>query len=237
MNYLKNLSYKDVYSITTEYNNKIYYLGSQIIYEHDKYDENDSKVHFHLSKSYGQEWVFNEIYNGLYEILFNDDIKNNSRIGYYLNVDNKNNIILSKNKKTLWKFEKIENKENEYYIKNCTNNFYLTFNIDLKRDQSSYYISLDDKLNICNNIINFSISKIKFKKNNVLHLIDKNYVEIKEDEKDNEICFENNIQHNVRFPRTHNMFFNIFPHRHNNRIFGINSIIQRINFSGGHEYA
>ena len=141
MNYIKGLSYKNVYLISTVFNNIVYYLTSQRFYE----TENESKVHINSRKLLGQEWIFNEIYNGLYEIRLNSIINNNSRIGYYLYADNNNNIFLSESKKSLWKFEKINDTENQFYIKNPKNNFYLMFDNNLKRDQNSFYISLSDK--------------------------------------------------------------------------------------------
>ena len=194
MNYITKLSFNNVYQISTIFNDINYYLTSHRLYESEKLLDNESKIHINSAKVFGQEWIFNEIYNGLYEIIFNNDININSRIGYYLYADNDNNIFLSKNKKSLWKLEKINNSRNQFYIKNPKNNYYLIFDENLKRDKNSFYISLNDKSNNCV----FSMKKI-LKKNNVLTLNNKNNIENKNCIESNEISSQSNLINNNYF--------------------------------------
>ena len=238
MNFITKLSFNNVYQISTIFNNINYYLTSHRLYESEKLSDNESKIHINSAKVFGQEWIFNEIYNGLYEIIFNNDININSRIGYYLYADNDNNIFLSKNKKSLWKLEKINNSRNQFYIKNPKNNYYLIFDENLKRDKNSFYISLNDKSNNCV----FSMKKI-LKKNNVLTLNNKNNIENKNCIESNEISSQSNLINNnnnnnnndynrLRMIRLNHISIsniNFIARRNNN-------IIHRINISGGHSF-
>ena len=238
MNYITKLSFNNVYQISTIFNDINYYLTSHRLYESEKLLDNESKIHINSAKVFGQEWIFNEIYNGLYEIIFNNDININSRIGYYLYADNDNNIFLSKNKKSLWKLEKINNSGFQFYIKNPKNNYYLIFDENLKRDKNSFYISLNDKSNNCV----FSMKKI-LKKNNVLTLNNKNNIENKNCIESNEISSQSNLINNnnnnnnndynrLRMIRLNHISIsniNFIARRNNN-------IIHRINISGGHSF-
>ena len=228
MNYIKGLSNKNVYLISTIFNNIVYYLTSHRFYE----TENELRVHINSKKLLGQEWIFNEIYNGLYEIILNSIINNNARISYYLYADNDNNIFLSENKKSLWKFEKINNIENQFYIKNPKNNFFLMFNNNLKRDQNSFYISLSDKSNNCT----FSMKKI-LKKNNILRLINGNNIENNNINESNDISETNVINNNNNLRRFQIINLNHISIAINNNLNRrSNNIIQRINISGGHSF-
>ena len=149
MEYLKEIPYKNVYSITTKLNGKEYKLSSHRYYDKDILSTNESKIMCHCDKHYGQEWVFVEKYKGLYEIRFNDDEKNLNRIGFYLNVISDDKVALSDKVISLWKIEKVnkEKNENKYYIKNAKNNCYLYLNINEKRDQNSFYVGIEKKIN------------------------------------------------------------------------------------------
>ena len=239
MNYITKLSFNNVYQISTIFNDINYYLTSHRLYESEKLLDNESKIHINSAKVFGQEWIFNEIYNGLYEIIFNNDININSRIGYYLYADNDNNIFLSKNKKSLWKLEKINNSRNQFYIKNPKNNYYLIFDENLKRDKNSFYISLNEKSNNCV----FSMKKI-LKKNNVLTLNNKNNIENKNCIESNEISSQSNLINNNNNNNNNNDYNRLRMIRLNHiSISNINfiarrnnNIIHRINISGGHSF-
>ena len=149
MEYLKEISYKNVYSIYTNFNGKEYKLSSHRFYNKDILSTNETKIMCHWDEYYGQEWVFVEKYKGLYEIRFNDDEKDLNRIGFYLNVINDDKVVLSDKAISLWKIEKINNekKENKYYIKNAKDNYYLFLNVNEKRDQNSFYVGIEKKIN------------------------------------------------------------------------------------------
>ena len=182
MEYNTDISFDTVYSITTEFNGKKYKLGSHRFLEKEKLPNNESKIMCHCQNHYGQEWVFVEKFKGLYEIRFNNDETFLNRVGYYLNVKNDNELILSNKSKSLWKLEIIgESEDNKYYIKNVKNNYYLYLNSHDKRDINSFYMDIKNTIDKNDNKKNFIFSLNIFnKKNNILNLLKNeefNYVE------------------------------------------------------------
>ena len=181
MEYLKEISYNNVYSITIKINEIEYKLSSHRFYDKDILSPNETKIMVHYDDYYGQQWVFVEKYKGLYEIRLNEDDSSFNRIGFYLNVINNDNLVLSDEAISLWKIEKINKEidENKYYIKNAKNNYYLYVNIHSIRDEGSFYAEVKKKL-IENEKEKFIFSlNILNKKNSILNLLfnNKNNIE------------------------------------------------------------
>ena len=67
----------------------------------------------------------------------------------YFDIESRN-IYLSKNLKSLWKLEKID--QNKFYIKDALYGYSINLSIDNKRDINSYYgsISKDENQNVKN---------------------------------------------------------------------------------------
>ena len=97
MVYLEEISFNNVYSITTKINEIEYKLSSHRYYNEDILSPNESKIMFHCDDYYGQQWVFVEKYKGLYEIRLNEDDLSFNRIGFYLNVNNNDVNMMNPN--------------------------------------------------------------------------------------------------------------------------------------------
>ena len=122
-----------------------YYLGSHQYHDNDNIDNQRNKVNGHFRWSNGQTWKFYEIYKGKYAISYVENVWNKQNWKLY---SDGNEIILSKDKSSLFELLKVENKENEkfFYIRDYSSKrfLYLTFNY---RDSLSFFIGLSDKIN------------------------------------------------------------------------------------------
>ena len=128
-----------------KFKGKEYYLGSHQYHANDNIDSNRNKVNGHPRWSNGQTWKFYEIYKGKYVISYVESVWNMQNWKLY---SDGNELILSKDKSSLFELLKVENKENEkcFYIRDYSSKrfLYLTFNYG---DSSSFFIGLSDKIN------------------------------------------------------------------------------------------
>ena len=109
--------------LAVKFNNKIYHLSSHRFYDREMIDANNNKIMFHKE------------YKGLYSISFESN--DYSMKDWYLYYDLKKKGILSKNKKSLWKIEEIDNKQ--FYIKDALYGSYLCLARNESRDSNSFY--------------------------------------------------------------------------------------------------
>ena len=89
--------------------------------------------------------MFYEIYEGFYTIVYADNVYSMQNWKIY---SEENNIIISKEKSSLYKLLKVEEKENEncFYIQDNKTKKYLYLNNE-KRDSGSFFIGLSVGIN------------------------------------------------------------------------------------------
>ena len=121
--------------LAVKFNNKIYHLSSHRFYDREMIDANNNKIMFHKEIKEGQKWNIVQEYKGLYSISFESN--DYSMKDWYLYYDLKKKGILSKNKKSLWKIEEIDNKQ--FYIKDALYGSYLCLARNESRDSNSFY--------------------------------------------------------------------------------------------------
>ena len=106
--------------LAVKFNGKTYHLSSHRFYDREMIDTNNNKIMFHKEIKEGQKWNIVQEYKG-----------------WYLYYDLKKKGILSKNKKSLWKIEEIDNKQ--FYIKDALYGSYLCLARNESRDSNSFY--------------------------------------------------------------------------------------------------
>ena len=130
-------------------NNKKYYLSCHRFYQVEKHYPTKTIIMFHNQFLEGQKWKLIQKYKGLYYISYdlNDYAMKDWKL--YFDIESRN-IYLSKNLKSLWKLEKID--QDKFYIKNALYGYFINLSIDNKRDINSYYgsISKDENQNVKN---------------------------------------------------------------------------------------
>ena len=130
-------------------NNKKYYLSCHRFYQVEKHYPTKIIIMFHNQLLEGQKWKLIQKYKGLYYISYdlNDYAMKDWKL--YFDIESRN-IYLSKNLKSLWKLEKID--QNKFYIKDALYGYSINLSIDNKRDINSYYgsISKDENQNVKN---------------------------------------------------------------------------------------
>ena len=133
-NYLTK-TFNPAIRLAVKYNSRNYHLSCHRVFNTEMLDQNNTKIMFHKELKEGQKWNIVQEYNGLYSITYetNDYLME----GWHLYYDLKYNIILSRNKKSLWKFEIIDNKK--FYIKDALYGFYLCLSNSDQRDYYSFY--------------------------------------------------------------------------------------------------
>ena len=122
-----------------------YILGSYKYHADEKIDDKRNKISGHNGKNQGQNWIFSEISEGNYNITYADNF--HDLLNWKIYSDG-NEVILSKDKSSLFTLLKVEGKEEEkcFYIQdyNSKRFLYLTF---YYRDGDSFFIGLSDKIN------------------------------------------------------------------------------------------
>ena len=121
--------------LAVKFNNKNYHLSSHRVFQTEMIDGNNNKVMFHKELKEGQKWNIVQEYKGLYSISY--ETNDYSMQGWYLYYDLNKQVILSKNKKSLWKIEELHNKQ--FYIKDALYGYYLCLARDESRDFYSFY--------------------------------------------------------------------------------------------------
>ena len=131
--------------LAVKYNSRNYHLSCHKVFNIEMIDSDNTKVMFHKELKEGQKWNIVQEYHGLYSITYgtNDYLME----GWHLYYDLKNNVILSKNKKSLWKFEMIDKNNNKkFYIRDALYGFYLCLSNNESRDFYSFFGSLKKEI-------------------------------------------------------------------------------------------
>lgn len=139
--YLKGYKYQCKMQSHAE--DSIYTFSCHRNFERDSFDQNTSKLMAHRENKEGQLYLFNEVFRGLYQIIFNTTAYNMKE--WKVNVtenDGEERLELSKDKSSLWKFLVVDQKHNTYKIQNAFNNHFIFINYDRERDYYSYYLDM-----------------------------------------------------------------------------------------------
>ena len=148
-NYIKT-NFDLPYRIGVKLNDNNYFLSSHRFYEFENAFPNKTIIMFHNKLLEGQKWKIIQKYNGLYYISYQDNYDNMKNWNLYFDIDS-DKIYLSQNKKSLFKFEKID--KNRFYIKDALYGYYLNLCMDDKRDINSFYsITTNEVIPNFNNI-------------------------------------------------------------------------------------
>lgn len=139
--YLKG--YKEQSKMYSLHDDRTYTFSCHRNFEKEAIDQNTTKLMAHVENKEGQLYLFNEVFRGLYEIVFNTTAYNMK--GWKVNIteiDGKERLELSKIKSSLWKFLIVEQKSKTYKIQNAFNNHFIFINYADKRDYYSYYLDM-----------------------------------------------------------------------------------------------
>ena len=139
--YLKE--YNEQSKMASEHEGYTYTLSCHRNFEEDSIDENTTKLMAHKENKEGQLYLFNEIFWGLYQIVFNTTAYNMKE--WKVNVteiEGKERLELSKTKSTLWKLLIVDQKAKTYKIQNAFTNHFIYINYGNERDYYSYYLEM-----------------------------------------------------------------------------------------------
>lgn len=121
-------------------------LSSHKNFDYDYFLGGDAKLMVHRENKEGQEWIFREVYNGLYEIVYDSDAYSMKNRTVCLSNDSyKEQPRLSDKETTLWKLKGKKDNESDSYkvkIQNVFTNEFLFINFDNTRDYYSYFMAL-----------------------------------------------------------------------------------------------
>ena len=121
-------------------------LSSHKNFDYYYFLDGDAKFMLHKEDKEGQEWIFREVYNGLYEIVYDcDSYSMKNRTVTPSKESSKEQPRLSDKESSLWKLKgKKDNESDSYKVKvqNAFTNEFLFINFDNTRDSYSYFMAL-----------------------------------------------------------------------------------------------
>lgn len=143
--YYKNVMPGKFNISTKDKDNNKYYLSGHRYYPKDQIDQYKTLLMVEKSSLEGQVWEVNTKYEGLYAIKYGTE--DYEMDNWTILIDPETKQVTAVKEKggafLLWK-----NKDDSFFLQDALTNFFLTLNTeknDIKRDSSSFYISLEEK--------------------------------------------------------------------------------------------